>query len=215
MTKKFTKMTKDEIKRLKGDKIAITAIVFLAVAIVTVFAVELMYNLPFTGEWGFSKTILQFLFNWLLYTAGQFAFLVFLEDGYKTKYQKKFFAVSMIVAVIDRVAIVAINAGLIMDGFSQGVASAMFSVENVAPLLLYITALVSVMTGKHVNVVKAVGIAVAAVSLVNIVVHTAFCVIYIRTLGMYISVLFEALAYFTVIPKVASFDEKTLLQNAE
>ena len=200
------KSVKGEYLRLKGDKQAITAVIFLAVSIFVLAGGEYYHYISFfLKDYGFKKTVSLMIQVWLLYAVPDFAFLIFLEDGYKTKHHKAFFAVSMSIAVIFRATVIFINGEPFVYGFTNGLLPFLFSLELMLPALLNITALVCVLLRKYENAIKGVSAVTAAVSAANVILHLSYCLVDYRTVMLYISALFGSCAYFAVASKTVNF----------
>lgn len=211
---KIKKSINDEFRRLKGDKHAITAIILLGMAVFAIAGGEgYHFTTLFLDNYGAKKTIALILQIWFLYSAPYFAFLIFLEDGYKTKHHKMFFAVSMLVAIAFKTAVIFINQYAFSEGFTDGFLPLLFSLELLFPVLLCVTALACVTAGKWEKAVRFVSAVAVVVSALNLICHLSYCVIDIRTVLLYAATLFESCAYFVVAEKIVKF--RFVLDEAE
>lgn len=201
----MSNIIQDEFKRLKGDRAAIAAIVFLGVSI---FAMA-----PFAGItsiYMLDENYFMFLGatigKLLLYAMPALALLIYLEDFYKTKRHTNWFLILGGIATAAQLAVIALNWGEFALGFHSDTIHLLFTVSLVLLVVQPLVTLICFLTQLNVTFPRiACLLTVIALTMYLIMALMAGYWMLALLSGSYI---FYSIGLAVAIPKIVGFERE-------
>lgn len=199
------KLIKSDMSRLKGDRSAIAALVLLGLAFVatTVFSViTTMYKL----EENFFIYALFMVAKTLLYAMPAASLLLYLEVFYKTKRHTNWFLILGSIATAAQLAVVALNWGEFILGFSTDTMHLLFTVSLILLVIQPLVTLVCFLTELNVAFPRIVCLLTAASLLLYGIL--AFLAGFETLALLSASYLIYSIGLYIAIPAIVSFERE-------